>query len=39
MDIQEEEKEEIEKKPSYAKDDTYWSNQLTQEDIDYLLLK
>ena len=38
MDVQEEE-EEIEKKPSYAKDDTYWSNQLTQEDIDYLLLK
>ena len=35
MDIQEEEKE----KPSYIKDDAYWSNQLTQEDIDYLLLK
>ena len=37
MDIQEEEKEE--QKPSYIKDDAYWSNQLTQEDIDYLLLK
>ena len=38
MDIQEEEEKE-EEKPSYIKDDTYWSNQLTQEDIDYLLLK
>ena len=37
MDIQEEKKEE--QKPSYIKDDAYWSNQLTQEDIDYLLLK
>ena len=39
MDIQEQEKEKEEEKPSYIKDDTYWSNQLTQEDIDYLLLK
>ena len=39
MDIQEEEKEKEEEKPSYIKDDAYWSNQLTQEDIDYLLLK
>jgi len=24
---------------TYAKDDAYWANQLTQEDIDYLILK
>lgn len=24
---------------AYAKDESYWTNQLTQEDIDYLILK
>lgn len=39
MDAPEEVQEEQQFISPYTKDETYWSNQLTAEDIDYLLLK
>ncbi len=38
-DVNQSEKIEIPFAASYAKDDAYWANQLTPQDIDYLILK